>query len=221
MRAVIFDLDGTLLDTIGDIVHAANRVLRSEGYPEHSEPEFKEMVGDGIHELVARMLPESDRKPERVLEVLQKLEEEYGRSWADHSTPFPGISLMLNELARRGSNMAILSNKPHSFTILMVEHLLSEWRFNPVWGVGSQTPKKPNPTGALAIAEQWGCQPCECYFVGDSEPDIRTAKAAGMISVAVAWGFRSQERLKQENPDYLITEPMELLKLSKVRLRME
>ena len=101
MRAVIFDLDGTLLDTIGDIVHAANRVLRSEGYPEHTEPEVKEMVGDGIHELVARMLPESDRKPERVLDVLQKLEEEYARSWANNSIPFPGISQMLNELTRQ------------------------------------------------------------------------------------------------------------------------
>ena len=85
-----------------------------------------------------------------------------------------------------------------------------------MWGAGTHTPKKPNPTGALAIAKQWGCKPSECYFVGDSEPDIRTAKAAGMISVAVSWGFRTLDRLTRENPDYLITKPSELLNLAKV-----
>ncbi|MGB3976309.1 MAG: HAD family hydrolase [bacterium] len=210
---VIFDLDGTLLDSIGDLVDAANIVLKTHGYPIHTIPAFKEMVGDGIHVLVQRMLPEEHRSLEEINKIVLEMGSLYEKISRNKTVPFKGVPEVLDALKVLDMPMAILSNKPQIFMIEMVNELLPRWHFEPVWGVQDGRPKKPDPGAALAIAEGWGKQPSDCLFVGDSEPDIRTAKNAGMISVAVTWGFRSIERLAKESPDYLIHKPMDLLDL--------
>lgn len=210
---VIFDLDGTLLDSIGDLVDAANFVLEKHGYPVHSIEVFKEMVGDGIQMLVERMLPEEHRNPSKISKIVIEMGKLYEKISRNKTVPFEGIPEVLDALKARNIPIAILSNKPQIFMTEMVNELLPSWHFEPIWGVEEGRPKKPDPTAALAIAEKWGKLPSDCVFVGDSEPDIRTAKNAGMVSVAVTWGFRSSERLLKESPDHLIHKPMELLDL--------
>lgn len=208
--AVIFDLDGTLLDTIGDLADAGNHVLQTGGFPTHTESEYMQMVGDGIRELITRMLPEGERKPERVSETLIRMERFYELNWHHRTRLYPGIAELLDELDRRRSRVAVLSNKPHNFTVAMTDEFLGRWLLDPVIGAAPDRPRKPSPEPALAIARQWRIDPADCVIVGDSEPDIRTARAAGMISVAVSWGFRSGERLRLESPDCIIRSPDEL-----------
>lgn len=207
--AVIFDLDGTLLDTIGDLADAGNHALQTGGFPTHSETGYMQMVGDGIRELVTRMLPEGARDPERISETLIRMEQYYERHWHQRTRLYPGIAGLLDELTANGSRLAVLSNKPHVFTVAMVAEFLGRWPFDPVIGASPDRPKKPSPETALTIARQWRIEPANCLIVGDSEPDIRTARAAGMVSVAVDWGFRSEELLRRESPDCIIRSPDE------------
>jgi phosphoglycolate phosphatase len=211
--AVIFDLDGTLLDTIGDLADAANYVLEKNGYPVHTIADYKEMVGDGIRALIQRMLPDAHRTSEKIEELLPALENRYNTAWKNRTVPFAGIPGLLTALEQKSIPMAILSNKPQVFTVEMVYKLLPEWQFDPVWGAADGRPRKPDPAAALDISKKWDLPPSECLFVGDSEPDIHTAKNAGMISVAVSWGFRTRTRLSKERPDYVIGKPMQLLDL--------
>ncbi len=193
--ACIFDLDGTLLDTIGDLADAANHVLQQQGFPVHSETDYMRMIGDGIRELVARMLPEDRRDADSITLMVELLESRYQQCWNIRTRIYPGIVEMLEELSRCGATMAILSNKPHPFTVTMVEKFLGRWHFDPVWGAGFRFPRKPDPAAAFAIARHWNLDIASCIMVGDSEADVRTAKAAGMVSVAVGWGFRSRNSL--------------------------
>ncbi|MBN1297444.1 HAD family hydrolase [bacterium] len=206
----IFDLDGTLLNTIGDLAAAANTVLRYRGFPEHTESEYKNMVGDGISELVARMLPEGFRDAEYVRECVEAMEREYQTCWAERTRPYCGIDTVLQTLQTAGIPMAVLSNKPDSFTHVMVDHFFPGIRFSAVWGARAGFPRKPDPLSALTIAGAAAVPSAACVFVGDSEVDIRTARSAGMISVGVTWGFRSRSRLQKETPAFIIDSPDEL-----------
>jgi phosphoglycolate phosphatase len=213
IKGVIFDLDGTLLDTIADLACAANRVLESHGYPTHSIESFKEMVGDGIHILVYRMLPGDNWSEETIGNLVNEMKSVYQENWRNRTKPFECIPELLDALTKRNLLMAILSNKIESFTVEMTRALLPNWHFEPLWGASENRPKKPDPKAALAIADYWSVQPSECLFVGDSEPDINTAKNAGIASVAVSWGFRSRKILENEYPDYIIDSPVDLLDL--------
>lgn len=207
---VIFDLDGTLLDTIGDLADAANSVLAAHGYPEHNERDYMDMVGAGIHELVRAMLPGDGFSDARVHQYVLEMEAAYQSCWAQRTRPYPGITDVLDMLTEAGCGLAILSNKPHVFTDRMVRTFLSPWSFEPVLGASADRPKKPDPGAARMIAAHHGLPPERCFLVGDSEPDIRTARNAGMVSVAVTWGFRTRERLEAETPNYMISHPGEL-----------
>ncbi|HPQ41305.1 MAG TPA: HAD family hydrolase [bacterium] len=208
-QVVIFDLDGTLLDTIGDLADAANAVLSEHGFPQHSEAEYMRMVGAGIRELVRAMLPASVDTSD-VTYFVDRMETEYRECWNRRTRPYPGISEMLDDLTGARCRLSVLSNKPHAFTEQMVRGMLQPWRFDPVWGASADRPRKPDPGTALMIARHHGSPPDRCIFVGDSEPDIRTAHRAGMISVGVTWGFRQREQLAKEKPDYMIDHPGEL-----------
>ncbi len=212
-KGIIFDLDGTLLDTIDDLANAANTVLKSSGYPTHSVDAFKEMIGDGINILVQRMLPVDNWPEDKIKIMVHQMEKVYRNSWKNQTKPFVSVPKLLDELTQRKLQMAILSNKPEEFTIEMVKSLLRKWTFDPVLGATPERPKKPDPAAAIAIVDYWKYQPSECLFIGDSEPDIRTAKNAGIVSVAVSWGFRSRQRLIHESPDYIIDSPVDLLNL--------
>jgi phosphoglycolate phosphatase len=210
-QAVLFDLDGTLLDTLEDLAVAANRVLAARGLPVHPVAAFRTFVGDGLTTLVERILPENLRTAEGVLEAVAAFEEQYARNWHERSAPYPGIPAILDRLTAEGLRLSILSNKPDAFTRLCVRQLLPHWTFEPLLGQRPGVPKKPDPGAALEIARLLGLRPAEILYVGDSGVDMCTALAAGMDAVGVLWGFRTEDELRQAGAHHLVDRPEELL----------
>lgn len=212
-QAVIFDLDGTLLDTLEDIANSMNAVLRRHGRPEHDTPVYKYFVGDGMETLVRKALPADQRGEETVATCLAEMRAEYGRRWADTTRPYPGIPELLTGLSLRGIKTAVLSNKPDDFTRLTVERFLASWRFEHVIGLTQGSPKKPDPEAALQIARALGAAPEDCLYLGDTGTDMRTASNAGMFAVGALWGFRTAEEMLADGALELIAQPWELLRL--------
>ncbi len=211
--AVIFDLDGTLLDTIEDLADSMNAALQGEGHAVHAIDAYRYFVGDGIENLVRRALPESARDEESVNRGKAAMEAEYNKRWNAKSRPYTGVPELLDELTRRQIPTAILSNKPEPFTILAVNELLSPWTFFPIRGARPDTPRKPDPTGALVVAEELGVEPAKCLYLGDTDTDMKTAVGAGMYALGATWGFRLGEELLRTGAQTLLDEPMELLEL--------
>jgi len=212
-RAILFDLDGTLLDSLADLASAANRVLAARGLPVHPEGAYRFFVGDGLATLVERILPPSRRNPALVAETMAAFEADYGHNWQVRTRPYAGIAAMLDALVAGGMSLSILSNKPDGFTRLCAERLLPQWRFVPLLGQRPGVPKKPDPTAALAIAAHLGLSPAAILYVGDSGVDMQTARGAGMDAVGVLWGFRSEDELRAAGAHHLIAQPHELLPL--------
>lgn len=210
-RAVVFDLDGTLLDTLADIANTGNQVLEEAGFPIHSVSDYRRFVGDGVRVLVERILPPDQRTAERIDRGSARFAEIYHHRWNEATQPYAGIRSLLGELATRRMPMCVLSNKPQAFTDLCVKHLLGEWDFAIVFGQREGVPRKPDPTAALEIAARLGVAPGECAYVGDSSVDMQTATAAGMLAIGVAWGFRSVSELKQHGARHILHHPCDLL----------
>lgn len=208
---VIFDLDGTLLDTLDDLADSMNRVLSGFGFPTHPVDAYKRFVGDGIEKLAYRVLP-GDRRDERtVMDCVREMRRDYGQHWADKTHLYPGIAEMLTALIADGIILAILSNKPDSFTQKVVSAYLERWRFEMVLGAVPEIAKKPDPAGALHIAEHLEL-PCEkILYIGDTNTDMVTAQRAGMFGIGVLWGFREAAELQASGAKALIAQPMELL----------
>ena len=212
-QAVIFDLDGTLLDSLADIAVAMNRVLAALDLPQHPRADYRFMVGEGMATLVKRALPPERRGPADQERALAAMREEYGRNWRNLTLPYPQIPEMLTALKRRGLPLAVLSNKPEEFTILAVKELLADHQFAIIRGARPDTPRKPDPGGAIALARQLKLPAEKILYVGDSGIDMQTAKGAGMFAVGVLWGFRPAEELQADGADTLIATPLELLPL--------
>ena len=214
-QAVIFDLDGTLLDTLEDIGDAANRVLSARGFPVHPIDAYRFFVGNGVAVLITRALPEDQRDAETVRSCLEAYRADYGRHWNVKTRLYDGVSAMLDALTTRDLKLAILSNKPHEFSQECVREFLSTWSFDVVFGQRDGVPLKPDPTGALAIAHTLGIPSAAFLYLGDTAVDIKTAIAAGMTPVGVLWGFRSMEELRESGATILIEQPLEILGLLK------
>ena len=212
-KSVIFDLDGTLLDTLEDLGTSLNQVLNRAGYPSHTMDAYREFVGEGAEKLVFRALPEEERHDGVIRSCLQAFKEEYANRWNVKTKPYTGIAQLLNELTSRKIKLAVLSNKPHRYTKMCVSNLLSDWTFDVVLGQRESVPRKPDPAGALEATSSLGAQPKECLFVGDTGIDMHTAAAAGIFSVGVLWGFRSEDELLEHGANALISQPLELLTL--------
>ncbi len=210
-KAVIFDLDGTLLNSIGDIADAMNTVLSAQDLPELTEQQYMSCIGDGIEEFIVQALPDEKRTPEIIETCLNGMKSEYHRRWDRKTRPFDGIAALLDRLAAENIRLAVLSNKPDDFTKIIVEKILARWFFYPVRGALPGVPRKPDPTAALEIAQELKFSPSECVFVGDSEVDVETGLSAGMFAVAAAWGFRELKVLEAARPDLIIHHPLELL----------
>ena len=216
IKAFIFDLDGTLLDTIEDIAEASNRVYGARGLAPFSIEEMKKLVGEGAEELVrkvfaARGLPPLNKAD--MASIIDDYRREYEACWRVHSHPYAGIPELLSELARRGIKTAVLSNKAQMFTSLMTEALLPMHSFDIVRGARPGVPLKPDPAPALAIAAELGLAPAACAFVGDTSIDMTTARAAGMFAVGALWGFRTIEELSSSGAGALVASPEDILGL--------
>jgi phosphoglycolate phosphatase len=212
-RAVLFDLDGTLLDSLEDLAQSMNAVLLRLGFPAHPVAAYRRFVGDGMEVLVRRTLPEACRDETTLARALKEMRSEYGRRQEERTRPYPGIPELLNELARRRVPMAILSNKPEDATRRLAGTLLGEWAFESVLGAKQGRPKKPDPAGALEVAGELGVPAGEWLYVGDTDTDMLTAQAAGMHGLGVLWGFRDAAELRAAGAKGLLAEPLELLTL--------
>jgi phosphoglycolate phosphatase len=213
-KAVIFDLDGTLLNTLDDIANSVNIALTKMGFPVHEIEEYKPFIGAGREALGVRSLPEQfQNNPEIIKQVLFYINEEYMNHWSDNTRPYPGVPEMLDTLIAGDIKIAILSNKPQDLTDITVGKLLSKWHFEIVSGVRPEIPKKPDPIGALQISRHLSIPPSQFVFLGDSEIDLETANRAGMYAVGALWGFRSQEELLNSGAKTLISHPSELIRL--------
>lgn len=212
-RAVIFDLDGTLLDTLEDLADSMNAVLASMGLPTHPVAAYKYFVGDGVVELARRALPPGRRDPKVVKSAVAGMRQEYGRRWDRKTRPYDGIPELLDALAARGVAMTVLSNKPHDFTRLCVTTFLGKWRFDAVQGVDENVLKKPDPSGALAVATKLGIPPAEFIYLGDTNTDMQTAVAAGMFPVGALWGFRTGDELLASGATMLVEKPADVLNI--------
>ncbi len=212
-RAVLFDLDGTLLNTLEDLANAVNTGLLQLGFPRHEREEYRYFVGEG-REVMARLaLPPANRAPDLVDRLCAIIDAEYTAHWADHTRPYPGIAAMLDEVAACGLAMAILSNKPQEFTVSNVAGLLSRWHFAVVAGSLPGRPNKPDCTRALEIAAQLQIPADAFLYLGDSGIDMQTATAAGMYPVGALWGFRDAAELNRSGARKLISQPTQLLEL--------
>jgi len=210
-RAVLFDLDGTLLDTLDDLADSMNASLRRFGFPPHPVDTYKILVGDGLLNLVSRALPEGHRDDTTIDNVASTQWEEYAKKWANKTHPYEGIPELLDTLQERGIAICVLSNKPDDFTRIIVQKFLSKWSFAVVRGQSEDTPIKPDPTAANQIALKLGFRNSEFLYVGDSNTDMKTASAAGMFGVGVLWGFRPKDELIAAGARALIERPSELL----------
>ena len=207
--AIFFDLDGTLLDSVQDLADATNSALRAFGLPEHPVHAYKYFVGDGFETLVQRAAPQ-DADPELRLRVMQQAREAYRQNWAHTSKPYEGIPEMLEELQKRAIPLAVLSNKPHEFTLLTMQHFFPTIRFARIQGSPAGIRAKPDPALALTMLRELGLEAHKALFMGDTSVDMRTAVNAGMIPVGVLWGFRTEEELLQHGARLILGKATEL-----------
>ncbi len=209
--AVIFDLDGTLLDTLADLAAAYNAVFQRLGFPAHPVDAYRHFIGAGIVTSVQRALSGRHVDEAVVLRAVGDIREEYSKRWPLGTRPFGGVPELLDELSREGVPMSVLSSKPDDTTRLMVARLLPDRPFAVVMGAGEGCPEKPDPSGALKIARSMGVAPGECAFVGDSGVDMLTARNAGMFGIGVLWGFRDEAELRDSGAHVVVEKPNEIL----------
>lgn len=211
MKGVIFDLDGTLVDSLDDIADALNHVLRELGREERDRATIERFVGDGARMLVRRALGDAREAVED--DALARFRDRYMAHLTERTRVYAGVPELLAALSRRGTPTAVLSNKPHDATVEVVRALLGDHPFAAVLGVRPGAERKPDPSGALELADALGLAPEDVLFVGDTPVDVRTAELAGMTPIAVLWGMRSREELEAAGAELFLSEPDELLAL--------
>lgn len=208
-KAVMFDLDGTLADTLLDIAEAGNHMLRTLGHEARPVGDYRYLAGQGLPYLVKHALgPGREHEVEEGIRVHRAYYAEHGY---DHTSLFSGIAELLDELQGRGVAMAVLSNKPHDATVAMVERLLGRWEWAAVRGHRDGGPLKPDAAAALEIAEEVGVPAEQWVYVGDTSVDMKTGKAAGFYTIGVTWGFRDEQELRETGADVIVREAGEVL----------
>jgi len=212
-KAVLFDLDGTLIDTLDDIGDAANRVLSNRKFPTHSISTYRLFIGEGVRMLFTRALPEESRNPDIIEACLKEYMEDYRCNYNVKTKIYDGVPELLDNLKLRGLKLAILSNKPDPATRDCAAFFLSQWDFDVVSGQQDSIPRKPDPKGALNVAQRLAIPPSGFIYLGDTAIDMKTAVSAGMFPVGVLWGFRSLKELKENGARVIIDEPMQLMDL--------
>lgn len=210
-HAVIFDLDGTLLNTLGDLRAATNHALEVRGLPPHSMEEIRQFIGNGIRLLICRAMPEGTPEAE-INAALDDFKAYYAAHIHDRTVPYDGIPQLLTALRKRGIQVAVLSNKIDSASQQLIEYFFPG-KTDVVFGEHVGVPRKPDPTSCRMVMQQLGVQPEQVLYVGDSGTDMQTAKNAGLYAVGVTWGFRSKEVLLENGADVLVHRPEQILQI--------
>ena len=211
-KTILFDLDGTLLDTLDDIADAANQALTDRGLPTHDREAYRWFIGDGARTLVTRVLPEHRRTTEDIDNCLAAFKHCYQQNWHTKTRPYDGILRLVDRLKAAGSRMAVVSNKPHAFTATCCRHYFPQQPFAFIIGQQDGRPIKPDPYPALQAATHLKSPPSDCLFLGDSGIDMETARRAGMFPVGALWGFRRQDELESAGAAACIAQPQELMR---------
>ena len=213
IKAAIFDLDGTLLNTLEDVVNACNYALKKCNFKTHSIEEYKVFVGDGRSKLIERIVPDEYKGNDEVKnKVLRLFDEYYSGHMLDMTKPYEGICEMLKSLKEKGVKLAVVSNKPDEFVGGIVKKYFGD-TFEIVHGQRTNYPVKPDPTTVYEVIESFGIKLNESIYVGDSNVDIYTAKNAKVKSIGVAWGFRGEEELREAGADYIVYDSNEIAEL--------
>lgn len=209
-KLVIFDLDGTLVNSLADLGNSCNEALKHFGYPVHDLEKYRYFVGNGVPELIRRTLPEAERSEENVSRVKAVFDDIYSRSYDKFTLPYEGIPELLESLSQKGILTAVASNKPDNFTQQIVSSMFGDI-FSYVSGKKDSFEKKPDPGIALHIMEKLGVTKKDTLFAGDSSVDMKTAENAGIDSIGCTWGFRTIEELKESNAVYIAGKPEDIL----------
>ena len=212
-KNIVFDLDGTLLNTLEDIAISANFALSTLGFEAQESEKYRYFVGEGVFKLFENIFAYNPQNPELIKRAVALFEGHYAKQFNQNTKLYEGISKMLTFLQKRGFKMAILSNKPDSFTKMCAMKYLREWKFDLVLGAREGIPRKPDPTAALEISERLHVTPEACYYLGDTMIDMQTANRAGMIALGALWGFREEAELRAHGAQHLVKTPSDVIKL--------
>jgi len=210
---VIFDLDGTLVDTLEDLADAMNRVLKGEQAPVHSYATYELLIGKGIRDLVGQALPPEKRSDQTIARCYERMIADYGEHCLVKTRAYDGVAELVSGLRAVGAKLAVFSNKSDELTRRIVASLFRPSDFEVVMGARPGLPLKPDPAVALLISARLGVAPGRMVFLGDSGVDMLTATAAGMIAVGAAWGFRTKDELVENGASAVLDHPQELLEL--------
>ncbi len=211
VKTILFDLDGTLCDTMDDLRTAMNAMLTRLGYKTRTRSELIKFINNGAKEFVRRSLPKEVQKVDFIVDsALEVYGSEYAKCYCQRTKAYEGIKALLMELKGRGYRLAVLTNKQDEFAKTIINTVFDKGLIDMVVGQGAY-PTKPDPTSALAIAKALGAKPNKCIMVGDSDVDVKTAKNAQMISVGVCWGYREREVLEGEDADYIVERPEDII----------
>lgn len=213
IKGIIFDLDGTLIDSLTDIATAANSVLEKFGFQPHPVEAYKTFVGDGVNVLMERIVPGQEITDEFRMKFLMAWKDAYAVQWKIQTRPYDGILELVTRLKNEKYLMGVLSNKPQEFTQACVAEFFPAGMMDPVWGLCEDRPKKPDPKGALDMTSHWGIGPEEVLYIGDTNTDMQTAVNAGMWPLGVSWGFRPRTELESCGAKAVIDHPSEILPL--------
>ena len=215
IKTILFDLDGTLLNTIDDLADAGNWVCAQHGWPTFTVEQFKHMVGNGIPKLVERFSPADARSPERLAATLAEFTARYDAHKEDKTAPYPGIPELLDALKAEGIQTAVFSNKADPLCGKILAHYFGTGRFELVRGSRPNVPTKPDPTGVYALMRGLGAEAASTLFVGDSDVDILTGHNAGLPARGALWGFRGEAELTAAGADALAAVPMDILEFAR------
>lgn len=209
-RLCIFDLDGTLVNSIEDLADSVNIVLERYRFPLHEIEEYKHFVGDGTLKLIERALPEQERIPDTIEKLHGEFSEEYRRRAVMKTRPYSGITEVIKILKKRGVILAVASNKPDRFSRYIVDELFEKDSFDMIRGKTDGVPAKPKPDIILGIMKAWGVSAEDTCLVGDSDVDVMTAHNAGIECIGCSWGFRGRQELESAGADFIADDPLKI-----------